>query len=78
MHSTLVQFPPHRFSAEPPGLIARFQNGSGRIVGHLEVILGPDLSGESFGSHLLLPSQGSSFFCRYIFCEVRSLARTVP
>jgi hypothetical protein len=41
-------------------------------LGHSEVTFGPDLSAESFGSHLLLSRKGSSFFCRYILCEMSS------
>jgi len=42
------------------------------IVGQSEVTIDPDLSAESFGICLLLPRKGSSFFCRYILCEMSS------
>jgi hypothetical protein len=43
-----------------------------RIVGHLEVTFGPDLSAEA--SEPIF----SSLFRGHNLCEVRSLSRTVP
>jgi hypothetical protein len=48
------------------------------IVAHSKVTFASDFSGRSFGCHLLLPRQGSSFCCGHNLCEVKSRARTVP